>query len=265
MIETQTINGRVATIAYMDANMQPVSADAATLVKVSFDDGEDIWLTAPGAPNAETQAAGWNNHRARQREPYRHFLDDAARINMLSAQQADHLKSADQLARQIENLKATSAIPKDVKQQVAAWQDAIKVLDESEPAVRDAIERRLNGVERATNASVVLVAVKRVQDQVATIRLRAIKAAFRLVRTRLGNIKIKNLSLAAWARAIADEDRKATDAAITSAVAQRFDSATIARKVVGTLQLQGVDGATQYTRLKLAHLGRSAIREATEA
>lgn len=45
MIEQQTIDGREATIAYMDMDWNPVGKDDAELVKIVFDDGEMLFLT----------------------------------------------------------------------------------------------------------------------------------------------------------------------------------------------------------------------------
>ena len=40
MITRDTIEGRPATVAYINDRFEPVSADDATMVKVIFDDGE---------------------------------------------------------------------------------------------------------------------------------------------------------------------------------------------------------------------------------
>ena len=44
MIERQTIDGREATIAYLTAAFEPAGKDDAALVKVIFDDGEQMFL-----------------------------------------------------------------------------------------------------------------------------------------------------------------------------------------------------------------------------
>lgn len=48
MIEEQTIGGRKATIAYLDAQLQPVDdRDDAELIKLIWrDTGDTLWLTA---------------------------------------------------------------------------------------------------------------------------------------------------------------------------------------------------------------------------
>lgn len=48
MIERQTINGRGATISYVDSNFQPTSKrSSGHFAKVHFDDGEMLILRAP--------------------------------------------------------------------------------------------------------------------------------------------------------------------------------------------------------------------------
>src|SRR5262249_32077357 len=42
-----TIDGRKASVAYLDDDFEPVDPDAATLMKVVFDDGEMAFLTIP--------------------------------------------------------------------------------------------------------------------------------------------------------------------------------------------------------------------------
>lgn len=71
MIEQQTIDGRPVTVTYLDAGFGPVDKDAAALVKLSFDDGEVVFLSTdqPGEQDGEAEAAGWNKHRERHRAP----------------------------------------------------------------------------------------------------------------------------------------------------------------------------------------------------
>jgi len=40
MIKRMTVEGRMATVAYVTNDMEPVSPDDADMVKVVFDDGE---------------------------------------------------------------------------------------------------------------------------------------------------------------------------------------------------------------------------------
>lgn len=55
MIERQVVQGRPATISYMTDNFEPSSKDAATLIKVVFDDGEVLFLT-PKVQHADSVA-----------------------------------------------------------------------------------------------------------------------------------------------------------------------------------------------------------------
>jgi hypothetical protein len=63
-----------------------------------------------------------------------------------------------------------------------AWKDAVKIIDATEPEVRDIIERGL--AFRAATYGERMLQVMSVVDQVATVRIKAFKKAFRLVRTR---------------------------------------------------------------------------------
>jgi hypothetical protein len=51
MIEKTEVDGRPATVIYLDADMIPVTRDEATLAKVLFDDGEHVWLTLEPGTN----------------------------------------------------------------------------------------------------------------------------------------------------------------------------------------------------------------------
>ena len=44
MIERQIVDGRPATIAYLNTDMTPSDFRDAPLVKIIFDDGETRWL-----------------------------------------------------------------------------------------------------------------------------------------------------------------------------------------------------------------------------
>ena len=71
MIERQTINGRPATVGYLDQGFSPADKDTAPLVKVSFDDGETLFLStkSPAQYAGEAEADAWNRHRDRHRAP----------------------------------------------------------------------------------------------------------------------------------------------------------------------------------------------------
>ncbi len=45
MLEKTIINGRHATVAYLNRDMSPATKDKHQLVKVIFDDGEIVFLT----------------------------------------------------------------------------------------------------------------------------------------------------------------------------------------------------------------------------
>lgn len=152
------------------------------------------------------------------------------------------------------------------KIQLVAWAKAIMILDASEVMVRDLIERELAGIAgtRGLPTARVLALANRLVRKVNTYRLQAIKTAFRLLRTRLGNTTVLDHSLATWAKAIVKADAQAIGTAIQNGLVAGNDSTEIARKVVGSLGLNGVDGVTEFTRHKMAHLGRAAIRESRQ-
>src|SRR5215469_18142836 len=47
MIERQVIDGRPATVAYLNKDLEPAGKDDHTLVRILFDDGEVALLAAP--------------------------------------------------------------------------------------------------------------------------------------------------------------------------------------------------------------------------
>jgi len=46
MIEHTTVDGKPATVAYIDDKFNPVEKGKATLIKIRWDDGEQIILAA---------------------------------------------------------------------------------------------------------------------------------------------------------------------------------------------------------------------------
>lgn len=238
MIEQQTINGRPATIGYLDRNFNPVDKESAAIVKLSFDDGETIFLSDPAADMTDEQ----------ELESLKNTLAEL-----------DDTRAA--IAQRISDLEAKTATPLSIREQVAVWAEAVKILDASEPTIRDAIERviaPMDGLilrnEEASRVTTKLV------ERIVPLRRTAIKQAFRFVRSRLGNIKITGLSLAAWAKIMLTEDTKAIDTALRLGLIAALDHVAVAAKVVGTHAMQ-TTGATEITRHKIAHLGRAAIRE----
>jgi hypothetical protein len=60
MIERTTVNDRPATIAYINDKFEPVEKDTATLIKVVFDDGEQLILATlrAGGGSDESERKG---------------------------------------------------------------------------------------------------------------------------------------------------------------------------------------------------------------
>ena len=145
--------------------------------------------------------------------------------------------------------------------QLAAWSKAIAALDASEVLVRDIIERELTFIAQMRVASADVQSVTaRLMRKITKLRVGAIKTAFRIVRSRLGDGPVLEKSLAAWAQYFAREDLKNIRTAISTGLIAGLDNTEIARKVVGSMGLNGVDGVTEFTRHKIGHLGRAAIK-----
>jgi hypothetical protein len=232
MIERQTIGGRPATVAYLDDKHMPADKSSYAFVRVLFDDGGSAYLVAPpmGHPQYAAQAvAAWNSHRAKHREPY---------------------------------IPEPSASEPTPREQYEAWTKAISIIDESEVEMRDMIERGLSSVARLPHVRITVVnaVVDRLMRKIVKIRSAAIKRAFRELRARLGNKPVLGLSLAPWAHHFIREDARNIDNAIRTGLIAGLDNAEIARKVVGSMGLNGVDGVTEFIRHKIGHLGRAAIK-----
>lgn len=176
----------------------------------------------------QTEVAAWNSHRAKHSQ------------SLVNHEQQD-LTETDHLH---------------------AWAKAIVILDASEVLVRDLIERELSGIAGEKMSFAVLDrVVRRLMKKITPVREHAIKVAFRLVRTRLGNGPILGVSLGTWAQNFLHSDLENINTTIRTALIQGLDNVETARKVVGSMGLNGVDGVTEYTRHKIGHLGRAAIKQ----
>lgn len=268
MIEKQTIDGRKAVVAYFTSDFAPAERDNYDYAKVIFRDGEMILLTGD---NSAAHATGFNKHRERHRRAYVAPVDDGlqesvhfAKHRMKHQLPVSTVAMTGQFADEIPGEPASDIAAVPVKLQLVAWAKAIMVLDASEVMVRDLIERELVG--KTGNAAEYrpmksLAVVDKIVAEIKDVREHAIKTAFRLLRDRLGDHTIFDTSLAKWAAYFAQLDIKAIDAAIRAGLINGDDNTEIARKVVGSMGLNGVDGVTEYTRHKIAHLGRAAIRD----
>ena len=177
---------------------------------------------------AADEAAYWNKHREKHRQP---LVSPAP----YEPSEIDHMH---------------------------AWSKAIMLLDSSEVLTRDLIEREL--VDIAGNAMSFYAldkTVKHLMRKIKPVREEAIKLAFRVARSRLGNRPIMGQSLDVWAREFVKSDLEGINTAIRVGLVNGLDNVEIARKVVGSMAMNGIDGVTEYTRHKIGHLGRAAIRE----
>lgn len=268
MIESQTINGRKAVVAYFTDNFAPADRDNYDYAKVIFHDGEMILLSGDTAP---AHAEGFNKHRERHRRPYTAPVDDGleearhyAKHRMKHQLPVSAATMTDLLPDDVSGEPVTDIAAVPVKLQLVAWAKAIMVLDASEVIVRDVIERDLAGKTGSAaeyRPMKALAIVDKIVADIRVVREDAIKTAFRLLRDRLGDHAIFDTSLAKWAAYFAKLDIQAIDAAIRAGLINGDDNTEIARKVVGSMGLNGVDGVTEYTRHKLAHLGRAAIKD----
>lgn len=68
-------------------------------------------------------------------------------------------------------------------------------------------------------------------------------------------------SMAEWAAHMAATDITRIDTAIRNGLLSGLDNMEIARKVVGSMKLQGSDGATEITRRRIIQLAKAAARE----
>lgn len=294
-IERQTIGGRRATVAYLTADFQPATKDDHALAKLLFDDGQMILLAAPddgghevgGYKRQRTRHAapikphfhanadegdGYGRHRAKHRAPFKHHEPDdgemeAAAFGRYRIRHANAFTVVINVEPGDPSVLPEVFGPADlpVKLQLVAWAKAIMVLDKSEVLVRDLIERELAGKTGSFADAFPTRAIRlanRLALQVKDVRDEALRTAFRLLRARLGNMPVLTVSFSAWAAYFSREDHRAISAAIQAGLSEGLDSTEIARRVVGSLAMNGVDGVTEYTRNKIAHLGRAAIRSA---
>lgn len=74
--------------------------------------------------------------------------------------------------------------------------------------------------------------------------------------------KIGHFSISQWAAYLAQDDKSRIDSAIRSGIIGGLDNTEIARKVIGSSGLHGVDGVTEVTRQRITQLGRAAIKAA---
>jgi hypothetical protein len=255
-VERQVIDGRPATIAYFDAAWKPVDKNTSGhYAKVLFDDGEMLILQAPGTPEPPE---GYAPHISDPDDP-----DD-----MLPMTEDESRAAARSLAEAFPELvdrsidRKPEATPADAKDHLLSWSKAIMILDASEVLVRDIVERELNGVAGLDHVTIGVVetVTKRLMARVRAVRTEAIQLAFRALRSRIGDEEIRGHSLATWAQYFLQFDLTNIETAIRTGLIQGLDNMAIARKVVGSMGLSGIDGVTEYTRHRIAHLGKQQVK-----
>jgi hypothetical protein len=150
-----------------------------------------------------------------------------------------------------------------VRHVVQTFAKAISMLDKSEPLIRDIIENDLMDVAGINRAKVsdVIIAGDETAKRVSAIRLKSIKTVFRYLRDNLPqDVLIMGHTLAAWAKAIFDDDTHRIATAISIGLTGGEDNTDIAHRVVGGRRLFGADGATEITRRHIVRLGSSLIK-----
>lgn len=150
---------------------------------------------------------------------------------------------------------------RDLARAVAAWNTAIGLIDRTEPAIRDIIERGLMnvaGVNR-THYGDAMRAADAVMKLIRRVRVRAIKDAFRHLRDKLGGT-VRGVSFAQLAAFFIEEDLARIDNAVRSGLIGGLDNTEIGRKVIGSMGINGIDGVTEVTRQRIAHLGRMSVK-----
>lgn len=147
---------------------------------------------------------------------------------------------------------------------VQPFLEAIAILDQSELAVRDAIERGLmNDVGPLKGKyTVAQRAADHVVKQVAVIRTKATREAFRHIRDTAGAPEgILGHPLTAWASAIARYELTKIDNVIRTGLKRGYDGAQIAAMAIGTVRNNGRDGMTETSRQQIMNLARTHQKE----
>ena len=73
-------------------------------------------------------------------------------------------------------------------------------------------------------------------------------------------VRILGASLAQWAASLAAADEHRIETAIRTGLLSGFENTEVARQVVGSQRLAGVDGATEITRRQIAQLARLTLK-----
>lgn len=207
-----------------------------------------------GEDDAAGEMAGWNLHRQKHRVPFGLIPAEIAPSRKTGG---PHIPSEDR----VEGINESTPEPElPITHQLAAWSKAVQILDGSEVLVRDVIERELAGVAFVRSNAAFNRIMDSIMSRITDIRTEAIRTAFIIVRDRLGDHPVADVSLAKWAATFLAMDLKSIDMTIRAAVVAGDDPDEIARKIVGSMAQNGVDGVTEFTRLRVAHLGRAAIK-----
>jgi hypothetical protein len=111
--------------------------------------------------------------------------------------------------------------------------------------------------------------VTKLADQIsaaiAPARMQAIKSAFRYIRENIPEKKINGGTLAAICAAFIKSDETRIASALFIGLSRGDDADELVKRIVGSTDLRGSDGATQATRALFQTLGRAIARDREQA
>jgi hypothetical protein len=145
-----------------------------------------------------------------------------------------------------------------------AFHAAIDILDASETQLRLDIESDLFNVAglNSTKLNLTQKALDGLLPKIEATRTKAIKNAFRYLKSALPAQTIYGRTLADWARGILGQDLKRIESVIKMGLIAQDENTTIAHRVIGSRSMQGRNGATEITRQHIYQLGRGCVHEA---
>jgi hypothetical protein len=150
---------------------------------------------------------------------------------------------------------------------IAVFTHAFYMLDRTEPMVRDMIEGGLMDVAGLPGKVRGTVAAgKKVADQIAVVRTKAMKQAFSYLRSTLPNdddgpLHIYGRTLSAWAQGISEQEAARIKSAISVGLTAGESNTDIAHRVIGSRRANGTEGATEITRQHILRLGKGLLHK----
>lgn len=136
------------------------------------------------------------------------------------------------------------------------WDAAVRALDASEVPVRAIIESDLMNVAGVPGIRYgeAVRGIHATLRKVAVVRVNAFKESFRTLRETAPKNDIGGVSYARWAKYFVNDEVGRIDTALKTGLMRGFDSLILARMVVGSAGVNGIDGVTEVTRQKIRNL-----------